>query len=216
MPDVIDFQTDPSKYRRWRVEYDGPVASLFMDVDEEGGLIDGYLLKLNGYDLGVDIELADIAQRMRFERPDVKVIVLQSAKEKGFCAGGGYELALACNYLMLTDDSTSSVALPKVPLLAVLPGPGDLPITARPFYDMIATNKPDLSHVNVAVFVLGDMVFADTFAFGSKILMELLVERGARMVGERGIHAAAYADMPEDIAVPWAAAIFDTQRAAAA
>jgi len=175
MTKVIDFQTDPSKYRHWRVEYDGPVANLFMDVDENGGLFDGYQLKLNSYDLGVDIELADIVQRMRFEHPQVKVVVLQSGKDrvfcaganirmlggaahshkvnfckftnetrntfeaaeadsgqkyiaavKGACAGGGYELALACNHIMLTDDSTSSVALPEVPLLAVLPGTGGL------------------------------------------------------------------------------------------
>ena len=171
----IDFQTDPSKYRHWRVDYEGPVAWLTMDVDEQGGLFPGYELKLNSYDLGVDIELSDIVQRMRFEHPEVKVVVMQSGKDrvfcaganirmlgqsahahkvnfckftnetrntyeaaeedsgqkyicavKGACAGGGYELALACNHIMLTDDSSSSVALPEVPLLAVLPGTGGL------------------------------------------------------------------------------------------
>ncbi|MCA0870691.1 2,3-epoxybenzoyl-CoA dihydrolase [Seohaeicola saemankumensis] len=175
MTKVIDFQTDPSKYRHWRVDYDGEVANLYMDVDENGGLFDGYQLKLNSYDLGVDIELADVVQRMRFEHPEVKVVVMRSGKDnvfcaganirmlggashahkvnfckftnetrntfeaaeedsgqkyiaavKGACAGGGYELALACNYIMLTNDSTSSVALPEVPLLAVLPGTGGL------------------------------------------------------------------------------------------
>lgn len=175
MTKVIDFQTDPSKYRHWRVEYQGDVANLVMDVDENGGLFDGYLLKLNSYDLGVDIELADIVQRMRFEHPEVKVVVMKSGKDKvfcaganirmlggaehahkvnfckftnetrntfeaaeadsgqkyiaavkGSCAGGGYELALACNHIMLTDDSSSAVALPEVPLLAVLPGTGGL------------------------------------------------------------------------------------------
>ncbi|UWQ97300.1 2,3-epoxybenzoyl-CoA dihydrolase [Rhodobacteraceae bacterium M385] len=175
MGKVIDFQTDPSSYRHWRVEYEGPVANLYMDVDEDGGLFDGYQLKLNSYDLGVDIELSDIVQRMRFEHPEVKVVVMQSGKDKvfcaganirmlggaahshkvnfckftnetrnafeaaeaesgqkyiaavkGACAGGGYELALACNHIMLTDDSTSSVGLPEVPLLAVLPGTGGL------------------------------------------------------------------------------------------
>ncbi|MBM1310060.1 2,3-epoxybenzoyl-CoA dihydrolase [Sulfitobacter mediterraneus] len=175
MTKVIDFQTDPSKYRHWKIEYDGPIAWLSMDVDEKGGLFDGYELKLNSYDLGVDIELADVVQRMRFEHPEVKVVVMRSAKDKvfcaganirmlggaahahkvnfckftnetrntfeaaladsgqnyicavkGACAGGGYELALACNHIMLTDDSTSSVALPEVPLLAVLPGTGGL------------------------------------------------------------------------------------------
>lgn len=175
MSKIIDFQTDPSRYRHWRIEYDGPVANLYMDVDEKGGLFDGYELKLNSYDLGVDIELSDIVQRMRFEHPEVKVVVMQSGKDKvfcaganirmlggaahshkvnfckftnetrntyeaaeedsgqkyiaavkGACAGGGYELALACNHIMLTDDSTSAVGLPEVPLLAVLPGTGGL------------------------------------------------------------------------------------------
>ncbi|WP_299048361.1 2,3-epoxybenzoyl-CoA dihydrolase [uncultured Tateyamaria sp.] len=175
MTKIIDFRTDPSRYRHWRVDYDGPVATLWMDVDEDGGLFDGYQLKLNSYDLGVDIELNDVVQRMRFEHPEVKVVVMKSAKDrvfcaganirmlggaahahkvnfckftnetrngyeaaeaesgqkyvaavKGACAGGGYELALACNHIMLTDDSTSSVALPEVPLLAVLPGTGGL------------------------------------------------------------------------------------------
>jgi benzoyl-CoA-dihydrodiol lyase len=175
MSKVIDFQTNPSKYRHWKVEYEGPVANLIMDVDENGGLFEGYELKLNSYDLGVDIELNDVVQRMRFEHPEVKVVVMQSGKDrvfcaganirmlggaahshkvnfckftnetrntyeaaeadsgqnyiaavKGACAGGGYELALACNHIMLTDDSTSAVGLPEVPLLAVLPGTGGL------------------------------------------------------------------------------------------
>ena len=175
MTKLIDFRTDPSQYRHWKVAYEGPVARLIMDVDEDGGLFDGYQLKLNSYDLGVDIELSDIVQRMRFEHPEVKVVVMQSGKQgvfcaganirmlggaahshkvnfckftnetrntfeaaeldsgqkyiaavKGACAGGGYELALACNYIMLTDDSTSAVGLPEVPLLAVLPGTGGL------------------------------------------------------------------------------------------
>ena len=175
MTKLIDFQTDPSRYRHWAVEYDGPVATVTMDVDEEGGLFEGYQLKLNSYDLGVDIELNDVVQRMRFEHPEVRVVVMRSGKPgvfcaganirmlggaahghkvnfckftnetrnayeaaeaesgqkwiaavKGACAGGGYELALACNHIMLTDDSTSSVGLPEVPLLAVLPGTGGL------------------------------------------------------------------------------------------
>ena len=172
---MINFQTNPSQYRHWRVEYAGDIAHLYMDVDETSGLSDGYVLKLNSYDLGVDIELADIVQRMRFEHPQIKVVVVQSGKMrvfcaganirmlsaashalkvnfckftnetrnaieaaeedsgqkyicaiKGACAGGGYELALACNYIMLTDDGSSSVALPEVALLAVLPGTGGL------------------------------------------------------------------------------------------
>jgi benzoyl-CoA-dihydrodiol lyase len=171
----IDFQTDPSRYRHWRVAYDGPVATVFMDVDENSGLFEGYQLKLNSYDLGVDIELADIVQRMRFEHPEIGAVVLRSGKDrvfcaganirmlggathahkvnfckftnetrntfeaagaesgqhylcaiKGSCAGGGYEIALACDHIILTDDGSSSVALPEVPLLAVLPGTGGL------------------------------------------------------------------------------------------
>ncbi|OUR77021.1 benzoyl-CoA-dihydrodiol lyase [Alphaproteobacteria bacterium 46_93_T64] len=171
----IDFQVDPNSYRHWRIEYNNDIASLYMDVDENGGLFDGYELKLNSYDLGVDIELADIVQRMRFEHPEIKVVVMRSAKDKvfcaganirmlgrsshalkvnfckftnetrntfeaasedsgqlymsavkGSCAGGGYELALATNYILLTDDGSSSVSLPEVPLLAVLPGTGGL------------------------------------------------------------------------------------------
>ena len=172
---VIDFQTEPSRYRHWRIEVDGEVAQLIMDVDEDGGLFDGYQLKLNSYDLGVDIELADAVQRLRFEHPAVRAVVLRSGKERvfcaganirmlagaahahkvnfckftnetrntmeaagaesgqhyicavqGACAGGGYELALACDHIILADDGSSSVALPEVPLLAVLPGTGGL------------------------------------------------------------------------------------------
>src|SRR3984893_17737356 len=171
----IDFQTDPSRYRHWKLDVDGDVATLTMDVDENGGLFEGYQLKLNSYDLGVDIELADALQRVRFEPPGVKVLVLRSAKNRVFCAGanirmlagsshplkvnfckftnetrhafedasqysglpticvingtaagGGYELALAADHIILVDDGSASVALPEVPLLAVLPGTGGL------------------------------------------------------------------------------------------
>ena len=175
MSQRIDFQKQASDWKHWRLEVDGEVANLFMDVDETAGLFDGYELKLNSYDLGVDIELADVVQRLRFEHPGVKVVVMQSGKDrvfsaganirmlagaahshkvnfckftnetrntyevageesgqyyicavKGACAGGGYELALACDHIILADDATSSVALPEAPLLAVLPGTGGL------------------------------------------------------------------------------------------
>ncbi|MEM9330327.1 MAG: 2,3-epoxybenzoyl-CoA dihydrolase [Pseudomonadota bacterium] len=175
MSKTINFQTDPSQYRHWKVGYEGNVARLTLDVDEHGGLFEGYELKLNSYDLGVDIELSDIVQRMRFEHPEIGAVIMQSGKEKvfcaganirmlggashahkvnfckftnetrntyeaagedsgqvyiaaikGACAGGGYELALACNKIFMTDDGSTSVALPEVPLLAVLPGTGGL------------------------------------------------------------------------------------------
>jgi benzoyl-CoA-dihydrodiol lyase len=171
----IDFQTEPARYRHWQLKFAGEVAELIMDVDEDGGLFAGYQLKLNSYDLGVDIELADAIQRLRFEHPEVKVVVLKSGKERVFCAGanirmlagashahkvnfckftnetrnamedaslqsgqkylcairgtaagGGYELALATDHILLADDGNSSVALPELPLLAVLPGTGGL------------------------------------------------------------------------------------------
>jgi benzoyl-CoA-dihydrodiol lyase len=171
----IDFQCDPARYRHWKLTFSGPRADLMLDVDENAGLFEGYQLKLNSYDLGVDIELADIVQRLRFEHPQVRVVVLRSGKERVFCAGanirmlagashahkvnfckftnetrnsiedasqssgqkyvcaikgtaagGGYELALACDEIILADDGNSTVALPELPLLAVLPGTGGL------------------------------------------------------------------------------------------
>ncbi|SEH52820.1 2,3-epoxybenzoyl-CoA dihydrolase [Tardiphaga sp. OK245] len=171
----IDFQTDPSRYRHWKLSVDNHVATLTMDVDENGGLFEGYQLKLNSYDLGVDIELADAVQRLRFEYPEVKVVLLRSGKNRVFCAGanirmlagathahkvnfckftnetrngfedssensgqrfisvingtaagGGYELALATDHIIMADDGSAAVALPEVPLLAVLPGTGGL------------------------------------------------------------------------------------------
>jgi benzoyl-CoA-dihydrodiol lyase len=171
----IDFQTEPSRYRHWKLNVDGEIATLLMDVDEKGALFEGYELKLNSYDLGVDIELADALERLRFEHPQVRVVVLRSAKPRVFCAGanirmlagathahkvnfckftnetrngiedlsehsgiksicaingtaagGGYELALAADCIMLVDDGTAAVSLPELPLLAVLPGTGGL------------------------------------------------------------------------------------------
>jgi benzoyl-CoA-dihydrodiol lyase len=172
---AIDFQTDPARYRHWRIECDGDIAYLIMDVDQAGGLNEGYELKLNSYDLGVDIELSDAIQRLRFEHPEVGAVVIKSGKDNVFCAGanirmlgkathghkvnfckftnetrlaiedasenskqtyicaingnaagGGYELALAADHIMLVDDRRSAVALPETPLLAVLPGTGGL------------------------------------------------------------------------------------------
>jgi len=177
MPDQprVEFRTAPERYRHWRLATEGSVATLTMDVDEQGGIVPGYELKLNSYDLGVDIELYDAVQRLRFEHPEVRAVIVTSGKEKVFCAGanirmlaaaphawkvnfckftnetrngiedasensgqtylaacngtasgGGYELALACDHIMLIDDRSSAVALPELPLLGVLPGTGGL------------------------------------------------------------------------------------------
>src|SRR5512139_3381803 len=171
----VDYQTDPSRYKHWKLRFEGPVATLAADFDENGGLMPGYKLKLNSYDLGVDIELNDAVNRIRFEHPEVRTVVVTSAKDKvfcsganifmlgvsshawkvnfckftnetrngledsskhsglkflaavnGSCAGGGYELALACDEIILVDDRSSAVSLPEVPLLGVLPGTGGL------------------------------------------------------------------------------------------
>ena len=110
----IDFQVDPKAMKHWRVDYDGPVANLIMDVDETAGLFDGYQLKLNSYDLGVDIELADVVQRMRFEHPEVKVVVMRSGKDKVFCAGanirmlGGASHAHKVNFCKFTNETRNT------------------------------------------------------------------------------------------------------------
>ncbi|VVE44002.1 benzoyl-CoA-dihydrodiol lyase [Pandoraea iniqua] len=171
----VDYRTDPTQYKHWKLSFEGQVATLTIDIAEDGGIREGYKLKLNSYDLGVDIELHDAVQRIRFEHPEVKTVVVTSAKDRvfcsganifmlgvsshawkvnfckftnetrngledssrysglkflaavnGACAGGGYELALACDEIYLVDDRSSSVSLPEVPLLGVLPGTGGL------------------------------------------------------------------------------------------
>src|SRR3954466_12663290 len=172
---AVSFDADPASYKHWKLDVDGQVATLTLDIDEAGGIVPGYELKMNSYDLGVDIELYDATQRLRFEHPQVRAVVLTSAKDRNFCAGanirmlaqsshpwkvnfckftnetrngiedaaensgqtyvaavngtaagGGYELALACEEILLIDDNSSAVSLPEVPLLGVLPGTGGL------------------------------------------------------------------------------------------
>src|SRR5579863_7548922 len=172
---MITFDTHPERYKHWRLEFDGPIATLVLDVAEDGGIKPGYKLKLNSYDLGVDIELHDALNRIRFEHPEVKTVVMTSGKERmfcaganiymigtsphawkvnfckftnetrngieessrssglkfiaalnGTCAGGGYEVALACDEILMVDDRSTTVSLPEVPLLGVLPGTGGL------------------------------------------------------------------------------------------
>ena len=114
MAKLIHFQTNPGMYRHWRLEYDGPIARLIMDVDETAGLFEGYELKLNSYDLGVDIELADAVQRIRFEHPEIKVVVMQSGKDRVFCAGanirmlGGADHAHKVNFCKFTNETRNT------------------------------------------------------------------------------------------------------------
>jgi benzoyl-CoA-dihydrodiol lyase len=207
----VEFRTEPANYRHWRLSFDGAVATLAMDVDEHGGLVPGYELKLNSYDLGVDIELYDAVQRLRFEHPEVRTVVVTSAKEKIFCAGanirmlalsphwwkvnfckftnetrngmedasvhsgqtyvaavngtasgGGYELALACEHVMLVDDRSSAVSLPELPLLGVLPGTGGLTRVVdkrhvrRDLADYFATRPEGLTGRKAAAWRLVD------------------------------------------------------------
>src|SRR5271154_6584124 len=237
----VEFRTSPAKYRHWRLEVDGPVATLSMDVDEQGGLVPGYELKLNSYDLGVDIELYDAVQRLRFEHPEVKAVVMTSGKEKIFCAGanirmlaasahswkvnfckftnetrngiedatansgqtylaalngtasgGGYELALACDQIMLVDDRSSAVSLPELPLLGVLPGTGGL------------TRVADKRHVRRD---LADYFSTKAEGIGGKkaVQWRLVDEavprpRWDETVAERAAELAARSGRPEDAA----------------
>ena len=235
---VIDFRTEPARYRHWKILLDGDIAELVMDVDEQGGLFDGYLLKLNSYDLGVDIELYDATQRLRFEHPQVKAVVVRSAKERvfcaganirmlagashthkvnfckftnetrnaiedasansqqrylcavnGACAGGGYELALATDYIILADDGSSTVALPEVPLLAVLPGTGGL---------VRVTDKRRVRRDYADVFCTLEEGVKGQRAVDWRLVDEIVPKsRFAETVGERAREFAARSDRPD-------------------
>ena len=236
-PTRVDYQTDPTQYRHWTLRFEGPVATLLADVDEEAGLRPGYKLKLNSYDLGVDIELNDAINRIRFEHPEVRTVVLTSAKDKvfcsganifmlgvsshawkvnfckftnetrngledsskysglkflaavnGACAGGGYELALACDEIILVDDRSSAVSLPEVPLLGVLPGTGGL------------TRMTDKRHVR---HDLADLFCTSAEGVrGQKAVAWRLVDAAvkpaqfAARVQERALELAALSDRP--------------------
>jgi benzoyl-CoA-dihydrodiol lyase len=252
MSDPIDFRTGPDTYRHWRLDVDGPVATLTMQVDPAGGLRDDYELKLNSYDLAVDIELYDAAQRLRFEHPDVRAVVVTSGLEKVFCsganiqmlagsthahkvnfckftnetrnsiedattnsgqvwiaavngtaAGGGYELALACDEIVLVDDRASTVALPEVPLLAVLPGTGGLTRIVdkrhvrRDLADVFATRAEGVKGRQAVEWRLVDAIAPrSTFA-------DVIAERGAvRAAGSdrpAGVNGIALAPLERTI-----------------
>src|SRR5581483_9056439 len=238
---AVEFRTSPDRYRHWRMSCDGPVATLVMDVDEQGGLVPGYELKLNSYDLGVDIELYDAVQRLRFEHPEVRAVILTSGKDKVFSAGanirmlaaaphpwkvnfckftnetrngiedatassgqtylaalngtasgGGYELALACEHIMLVDDRSSAVSLPELPLLGVLPGTGGL------------TRVSDKRHVRRD---LADYFSTKSEGVGGKkaVQWRLVDEavprpRWDEAVAERAAELAARSSRPQDAA----------------
>lgn len=237
---VVSFDRSPQTYRHWRLSTDGPLARLDLDVDEQGGLVPGYELKLNSYDLGVDIELYDAVQRLRFEHPEVRAVVVTSAKEKvfcaganirmlaasphewkvnfckftnetrnsmedasehsgltfiaavnGACAGGGYELALACDRILLIDDNASTVALPEVPLLGVLPGTGGL---------TRVTDKRRVRKDLADLFATRSDGVRGKTAVDWRLVDEVVPRREFRtIVEQRALEAAGRATRPADV-----------------
>ena len=241
--DAVDFQTDPTRYKHWRLTFDGPVATLTMDVAEDGGIRPGYKLKLNSYDLGVDIELHDALQRIRFEHPEIRSVVISSAKNRIFCsganiymlglsthawkvnfckftnetrngiedasahsglkflaalngttAGGGYELALACDEIVLIDDRSSAVSLPELPLLGVLPGTGGLTRVTdkrkvrRDHADVFCTNPDGIRGQRAKDWRLVDeIVKPQQFAEHVKQRARQLAEHSDRPVNVKGV-----------------------------
>ena len=235
----VDYQTHPSQYRHWKLSFEGPVATLAADIDESAGLRPGYKLKLNSYDLGVDIELHDAVNRIRFEHPEVRTVIVTSAKDKvfcsganifmlglsshawkvnfckftnetrngfedssthsglkflaavnGACAGGGYELALACDEIWLVDDRSSAVSLPEVPLLGVLPGTGGL---------TRVTDKRRVRHDLADVFCTTTEGVRGQRAKDWRLVDEIAKPAVfAQRVHERALQLAAQSDRPAD------------------
>ena len=235
----VDYQTHPSQYRHWKLSFEGPVATLAADFDENGGLRPGYKLKLNSYDLGVDVELNDAINRIRFEHPEVRSVVLTSARDKvfcsganifmlgvsshawkvnfckftnetrngledsskhsglkflaavnGACAGGGYEVALACDEIILVDDRASAVSLPEVPLLGVLPGTGGL---------TRVTDKRRVRHDLADIFCTSVEGVRGKKAKDWRLVDDIAKPAEfARKVQERALELAALSDRPAD------------------
>ncbi|ODS96680.1 MAG: benzoyl-CoA-dihydrodiol lyase [Lautropia sp. SCN 69-89] len=235
----VDYQTDPSRYHHVKLGFDGPIATLSLNIDEDAGIRPGYKLKLNSYDLGVDIELHDALQRIRFEHPEVRTVVVTSGKDRifcsganifmlglsshawkvnfckftnetrngiedssrhsglkfvaalnGACAGGGYELALACDDIVLVDDRSSSVSLPEVPLLGVLPGTGGL---------TRVTDKRKVRHDRADIFCTTTEGVRGQRAKAWRLVDEVVRPQDfARVVKERALALAAQSDRPAD------------------
>jgi len=238
-PAPVDYRTEPSRYRHLKLSFDGPVATLSLDIDEDAGIRPGYKLKLNSYDLGVDIELHDALQRIRFEHPEVRTVVVTSLKDRvfcsganifmlgtsshawkvnfckftnetrngiedssrhsglkfvaalnGSCAGGGYELALACDDIVLVDDRSSSVSLPEVPLLGVLPGTGGL---------TRVTDKRRVRHDLADIFCTTTEGVRGQRAKDWRLVDEIArPQQFAQAVAERANARAAESDRPSD------------------
>lgn len=234
----VDYRTDPSQYRHWKLSFDGAVATLGIDIAEDGGIREGYKLKLNSYDLGVDIELHDALQRIRFEHPEVRTVVMTSLKDRvfcsganifmlglsthawkvnfckftnetrngiedasrhsglkfiaavnGACAGGGYELALACDEIVLVDDRSSTVALPEVPLLGVLPGTGGL---------TRLTDKRKVRHDRADIFCTVAEGIRGERAKAWRLVDDVVKpNRFGQAVQARALELAAQSDRPE-------------------
>ena len=252
--DMVSFATHPAKYQHWTLAVDGDVARLKLDINEDGGIKPGYKLKLNSYDLGVDIELHDAINRVRFEHPSVKVIVFESGKEKiwcsganiymlgvsthgwkvnfckftnetrngledsskhdgllsiasvtGACAGGGYELALACDRIIMVDDRSSTVSLPEVPLLGVLPGTGGLTRVTdkrkvrRDLADIFCTTSEGVRADRAKDWKLID-AHAKPQAFGALLATEIeaACARSNRAAGLKGIELTALKPLIDD------------------
>ena len=238
-PSPVDYQTRPELYKHWSMRFEGPVATLTMAIDEDAGLREGYKLKLNSYDLGVDVELADAVQRIRFEHPEVRTVIVTSGRDRvfcsganifmlgksshawkvnfckftnetrngledssrhsglkflaavnGSCAGGGYELAAACDEIILVDDRSSSVSLPEVPLLGVLPGTGGL---------TRLTDKRHVRHDHADIFCTTSEGIRGQKAKDWKLVDEVVKTQGfAQRVQERARELAAQSDRPAD------------------
>ena len=242
-PAVFTYDCDGESYRHWKVSVEGRIATIAMDVDPDGGLVPGYKLKLNSYDLGVDIELNDIVQRLRFEQPQLGCVVLTSANDRifcsganiymlgtsshawkvnfckftnetrngfedssahgslkflaavnGTCAGGGYEVALACDEILLIDDRSSAVSLPEVPLLAVLPGTGGLTRVVdkrkvrRDLADVFCTSEEGVRGRRAKDWgLVDDIAPRGRWAETVKARAEALAAQVARPVGATGV-----------------------------
>jgi benzoyl-CoA-dihydrodiol lyase len=237
MNSPVDYRTAPERYKHWKLQFEGPVATLVMSIDEDGGLREGYKLKLNSYDLGVDIELNDAVQRIRFEHPEVRTVVVTSGRDRvfcsganifmlgksthawkvnfckftnetrngledssrhsglkflaavnGACAGGGYELAAACDEIILVDDRSSAVSLPEVPLLGVLPGTGGL---------TRLTDKRKVRHDHADIFCTTSEGVRGKKAREWRLVDEVVKTQGfAQRVQERARELAAASDRP--------------------